>query len=879
MRRWLRKLVAVVRKRPLDEELREELDAHIEMLTEDNIAAGMEPAAARRSARLTVGNPAVAEELHRDARGLPTLESFLQDLRYAYRTLTREWSFTVVAVAILGIGIGANTVVYSLVDALVLQPLPFTQPDRLVWIANGEPGATNPSLLASRVLTFEGWREASTQLDELAAFSPFFTRDSWALTGDGKDPERVKGVLVTDNFLPLLGVPLDLGRSFTPEEVAVGGPQAVIVSHSLWERRFESDVSLVGRPIEINDAPVTVVGILPADFDFGSAFAPGYDVDLLFPALLERMSFWGNTLSVVGRMGPDATLASTAAELEALTTNLRQERPELEGWVVFARTSALQDHVNGPVRGALWLLWGAVGMVLLIVCANLANLMLVRGVARRRELAVRAALGAGRGRLMRQLLTESFVLSLLGVTLGVGLAVVGLRTIVARQAVVLPLLERVRIDGSVLAVTGTTALLVALVVGLVPALQLARRDGLAALGQSSRGAVGDRAEHWTRASLVVAEIALACTLLVGAGLLVRSFGHLLDVELGFEPSQRASFQVSAGARYTDSAEVVSFHHELGDTLRAVPGVNDVAFTDNLPLDGNRSWGLRRADDPDATSPTSAFVRFVSEGYFEAMGVDLLTGRGFTRDDTDQSEAVIVINDTLARTLWPGSDPIDEAVLLGDTETRVVGVVEDVRHNSLDEESGAEMYLPMARFGLRNFSVVVHTDGDPRALTGQLRSALREVDPRLPFTDFRPLDRLVDRAVSSRRFFMSMLTSFAGMALLLASLGIYGVISYSVGQRRAEIGVRLALGAQPGRVLGEEMRRGLRLTGIGLAIGIVGAVAASRLLQTQLYQVGATDPTTYALMAAVLLAVAMFAGYLPARRAARTNPVQALRDGA
>lgn len=875
MKRWLRKLVAVLRKRPLDDELREELDAHIDMLTEDNLAAGMEPDEARRRARLAVGNPAVAQELHRDARGLPTLESFLQDLRYAYRTLTRDWGFTLVAVSILGLGIGANTVVYGLVDALILQPLPFAEPDRLVWISNGEPGATNPSLLASRVLTFEGWREASTQLADLAAFSPFFTRDSWALTGDGRDPEPLKGVLVTDNFLGLLGVPLELGRSFSTQEVSVDGPAAVIVSHRLWTQRFESDPALVGRAIELNDVPYTVVGVLPRDFDFGSAFAPGYRVDLLLPGILEQMAGWGNTLSVVGRMTPEATVASTRQELEAITTNLKQERPELDGWVVFANTIPLQEQVNGPVRGALWLLWGAVILVLVIVCANLANLMLVRSVSRRRELAVRAALGAGRTRLMRQVLTESLTLTLFGVAVGVGLAWAALRLIVSRQAVVLPMLERVRIDGSVLTVTAATTLLVALVIGAGPALQVARRGGLAALGQSSRGTVGDRAEHWTRSGLVVAEIALACTLLIGAGLLVRSFGQILEVELGFEPGRRASFQVSAGARYADE-EVGRFHLDLLDTLRSLSGVEGAAFSDNLPLDGNRSWGLRRSDDPDGEDSISAYVRLVSDGYFETMGIDVLAGRELTRDDTD-GDPVVVLNETAARTLWPERDPINESAELYAGPTRVVGVVADVRHNGLDEESGAEMYLPISRFGVRNFSTVVHTDGDPRAMAGQIRGAIRELDPRIPFNDYRPLDHLVDRAVSSRRFFMSMLAGFAGMALVLASLGIYGVISYSVGQRRAEIGVRLALGARPGRVLGEEMRRGMVLVGAGLAIGLIGAVLASRFIGSQLYQVAATDPATYAGMGAILFAVALLAGYLPARRAARTNPVSALRS--
>lgn len=879
MRRLLRKAIAVFRKRSLDDELRAELESHVEMATEDHIAAGMEPVEARRRARIEVGNLGVAQELHREARGLPRLESFVQDARYGLRTLGRDWPFTLVAVTILALGIGANTVVYSFVDALLLSPLPFAEPERLVWISNGEPGETNPSGLASRVLTYRAWLEGVDQLEEAAAYSPFFTRASWALTGDGREPERLKAVRVTGNFLSVLGVSPQLGRRFAADEVVVNGPRAVIISHGLWERRFEGRGGIIGEPIELNDEPWTVVGVLPADFDFGSVFEPGYHVDLLIPAILDEMDGWGNTLAVVGRLAPGATVQSAARELEAFTERLKEDRPELAGWTVFARTSRLRDHVSAPIRSALWLLWGAVGLVLLIVCANLANLMLVRGVSRRPEMAIRAALGAGRARLFRQLLTESALLAGLGVVLGLSLATLTVRAIVARESFALPLLETTRIDGSVVAVAALTTLLVTLVVGIVPAIQVGRRDGTGTLEKSSRGAVGDRAQHWTRSSLVVAEIALACTLLIGAGLLIRSFGQLIDVELGFEPRNRASFQVSAGARYRDSTDVEEFQRQLLQRLRDTPRVEDAAFSDNLPLDGNRSWGLRRADrfeDEEVTG--TAYVRLVSDGYFETMGIPVLSGRGFTPDDSSGGEPVIVLNQTAAEWLWPEGNPVGERVIAGGNERRVVGVVGDVRHNAMEEESGSEMYLPIAQAGVRAASLVVHTEGNPLAMAGAIRAAVREVDPRIPFNDLQPLERLVDRAVASRRFVTGMLVGFAGLALVLASLGIYGVISYSVGQRRPEIGVRLALGAQPGRVLRAEIRRALVMTACGLGLGLGGALLASRLLRSLLYEVGTTDAATYATMGAVLLGAGLLAGYLPARRAARINPVTALRDG-
>ncbi|NKB87098.1 MAG: FtsX-like permease family protein [Acidobacteria bacterium] len=876
---WLRKLLAVVRKRPLDDDLAAELEIHIEMLTDDKVAAGMSRTQARREARIAVGNLSVAHELHREARGLPTLESVLQDLKYAFRNLRRDYGFTFVAVAILGIGIGANATVFSLVDALLLSPLPFEEPDRLIWIENGDrenPGSTNPSALASRVLTMQHWQASSGLIHEFGGYSPFFTRGSWALTGDGQEPERLVGVRVTDNLFPMLGIEPHLGRFFEPGEVVPDGPPAVILSHGLWERRFESDSSIVGRMIDLNDNDWTVVGVTPPDFDFGSVFEPGYNVQVFIPAVLDNMTFWGNTMSVVGRLAPGATIPAAQAELNAINLRLDDEEPELDGWTYWGFVSPLSHHVSKSVSGALWLLWGAVGMVLLIVCANLSNLMLVRGVSRRREMAVRSALGAGRSRLVRQLVTESLLLAGLGVAVGLGLAIGAMRWIGQSQGVVLPLLDRAGIDVTAFLFTAGLAVAVALLIGALPAIQVTRRDPFADLGTSTRGATGSRAQSLTRSSLVVVEVALACTLLIGAGLLIRSFGQILDVELGFEPTGRASFQVNAGSRYADITDVVALQRQLRDRLMEIPGVESVALTDNLPLDGNRSWGLRPAEDTEGELSGSAYVRLVGDGYFATMGIPVLSGRAFSADDAD-GDPVIIINETAAKALWPGKEAVGQYAVGGQNEARVIGVVADVRHNAMDEASGREMYFLVPQLPVRSSSFVVRTAGNPQAMTGQVRNAVREVDPLIPFTDFRPIEQLVDRAVSSRRFFMGMLTGFAGIALLLASLGIYGVISYSVGQRRGEIGIRLALGAQPGNVLMEEVRRGALMAGIGLALGLASALLATQLMASQLYGVGATDPVTYLGMGFMLLAVAMLAGFIPAQRAARTNPTTALRD--
>ena len=530
------------------------------------------------------------------------------------------------------------------------------------------------------------------------------------------------------------------------------------------------------------------------------------------------------------------------------------------------------------MRNALWVLWGAVGMVLLIACANLSNLLLVRGVSRRGELAVRGALGAGKGRLVRQLLTESLVLSGLGAILGIGLAWLAVRLIVSSQAVVMPMLERVQLDAVGLGFALLVTVVIGVVVGTAPALQVSRRDPAAAMSLSGRGALGDQAHSWTRSSLVVAEIALACVLLVGAGLLARSFMQILDVELGFRPEHKAMLRVEVGSRYDSTEKIVAFYGQITSAAPAVTGVAAAALTAALPLDSNRTWGIRRVDSDDSPDAfQGAFIRLIGNGYFGTMGVPVLAGREFVTDDTTDSEPVIVVNRTLAETLFPGRSALGQSVLTSGGTRRIVGVVGDVRHNRLDEDAGNEMYLPLPQMRTRSLNMVVRGERDPLALAGQLRTALRDADPLLPFTDFLPLGYLVERAVSPRRFFMAMLVGFAGIALILAALGVYGVISYSVGQRRAEIGVRLALGAMPTAVLLEEIRRGMGMALAGLGVGLVGSFLLARLMASLLYEVGTGDPITYAAMVTTLLAVALLAGYLPARRASRTDPVTALRD--
>ncbi len=802
------------------------------------------------------------------------LDSIVQDLRYTARTLRRDSGFTTFAVLIVGLGIGASATVFSVVNTLLLRPLPFHEPERLVWIANHDTGGLSGA--TTQVDYLLDLRARNRSFTDVAGYFAFYGVGDNLLSGQG-EPERLSGVPVSENFFQLLGVQPQLGRLFTAEECKWHGPKAVLLSHGLWARRFNSDPAIVGRTLTINDEPVTVVGVLPASFDFASVFAPGSHFDLYFPfPLTSETNRWGNTMAMIGRLKPGVTIGSAEAELKVLAAQMTRAHPErndFEGHLM-----ALTEHVSGQIRPALLVLACAVGVVMLIVCANLSNLLLARTAARQKEIAIRTALGAGRGRLIRQMLTECVALSCCGALLGVMLAAAGTRVLASLQALSIPLLGNVRTDVTVLAFCLLAAVLTGVVFGLAPALQTPAGAVHEALKDTARGSTAGRSRNWIRSALVVSEIAFACVLLVSAGLLIRSFLRVLDVNLGFQPEHAAAIRVDPDASHAASAQqLLAYFDEVLRRARDVPGIGAAGLTDTLPLGRNRSWGAPAKGQvyPPGKFP-DAFVRVVSDGYLRAMGIPLIAGRDISDRDRPTTEPVIVINQTMARTLWPGQNAVGQ-IMLACGERHVVGVVSDVRHLALEQESGMEMYLPIRQCGdFSSVDLVIRTSLPPEELATGVRAALKPIAPNLPGKDFRTLQQLVDKAVSPRRFVVILLGGFALFALLLASLGIYGVISYGVSQRTQEIGIRMALGASASRLRAGIMGQTLGLAAIGIFLGAAASLALARALSGLLFGVTARDAVTFLGMPVVLTLVALAAGYLPARRASRIDPAVALR---
>ena len=696
------------------------------------------------------------------------------------------------------------------------------------------------------------------------------------LSGRG-EPERLSGVPVSENFFDVLGVKPLLGRAFNAQESAWNGPKAVMLGYALWERRFNRDPTIVGTSLVINDASHTVVGVLPASFDFATIFAPGSRFDLYFPfPLSPETNRWGNTMAMIGRLKPGATAANAHAEVRVLAQLMRREHPERNGFEGIVKP--LSQHVSGNIRLAVLVLAGAVGMVMLIVCANLSNLLLARTAARQKEIAIRMALGAGRKRLLAQMLTEGLVLSSGGAVLGLALAVASTRLLTQLDAVSIPLLRDVRTDVAALVFTVGVTLITGIVFGLAPALQASGAGMTGALKDASRGSTEGQKRAFVRNALVVSEIAFACVLLVGAGLLIRSLVTVLEVEMGFDPARTATIRVDPDSRVTQAQRLA----HMDDVLRRVgqaPGIEHAAITDTLPFGRNRTWGAgAKGVTYERGKYPLAFVRLVSEGYPAAMGIPFLAGRDFSASDMTGKEPVMLVNKTLAEALWPGEDPIGRYVAGPCAkERRVVGVVSDVRHLSLEQPSGNEMYIPARQCDdIAGSYLVVRSTLPPGQVAATLRAALIPIAPNLASNDFRTLQQIVDRSVSPRRFTVLLLGGFAVFALILASLGIYALISYSVNQRTQEIGIRMALGASARDVQARIIGQTLRLAVIGLVIGAGASLLLARSASGLLFGVTAGDPQTFVGMIGVLAIVALVAGYLPARRASRIDPMVALR---
>jgi predicted permease len=795
-------------------------------------------------------------------------------MKHAFRSLLKSPGFAFTALATLALGIGTCTAMFSLVDAVLLKPLPFRDPARLVWIENSFGGGLSGR--TSRADTLLDWRARSRSFESLAGYFAFFDYGRTTLTGSG-DPERLRAVGVTDNLLTTLGVQPQLGRNFTAEEASGHGPAAVILSHDFWQRRFAGDPSIVGRTLLLNKTPTTVVGVLPRTFDFDAVFSPGNEIELITPfPLTPDTASWGNTLFGIARLRPGITPAEAQAELDVLDASLRKAHPERYGFG--ARVSTLDDALRGKFRRSFYLLAGAVLCVLAIACVNLSNLLLARVNARRQEFAVRVALGASRRHLVQQALTESLVLAFAGSLAGIPLAVWATDLLAHLQTFGVPLLQDATVDLTALGVAIALTTLAGIACGLLPALSLSNTRHTAALQNATHQRTAGRSSSLARSTLVVAEVALACMLLVGAGLLLRSFDRLLQVDLGFQPRHAMAWRIDPQRNFQSGGEVDTYLGDLARRVAALPGVESVGFSDTLPLSRNRTWGAGAVgiEYPQDRYPV-ADPRLVDAHYLSTMKIPLVAGRGFEEHFDPKAPKAIIVNENLARSLFPdGRNPLGQKLRVNG-ESTIIGIAANVRASSLEQTGGNEMYLDCRQCGdWSALEMVVRSTRPLASLAPEVRAALVAHDPALPSRESYPLDQLVDDAVAPRRLITSMLGFFSTLALTLAALGLYGLIAYSVVQRTQEIGIRMAIGAQRRDILELVLRGGLRLVLLGLAIGLAGAFALTRLLQSLLYGVTAHDPLAFLGNAVLLLVVATAACVLPALRATRVDPLTALR---
>ena len=870
------------RRERVEGRLNDEIRGYVQMLTDEKVAAGIAAKEARRMALIEVGGVAQVKQAVREDRAGMGIEALGQDLRYAFRTLRRDWSFTAIAVLILALGIGANVAVFSVVNAMMLRPLPFHDPQQLVWM-EGNGGLGGLSETSYWVNAYEEFARHNTSFENVTGFVPYYELSQTKLLGDGA-PKPVAGVWVAGDFFQTLGVRPMLGRLFTTEEAVnynKGGRPAVILSYGFWQRQFNGDPGIVGKLIHINGRATPVVGVMPESFDFGGTFAPGTKMDFFVPIIMDSIQNWGHMLSLVGRLKPGVTVKQAQAEANVLFPAMKAAgHPE---WNTDAATVmiGLKEHIAGTMRRPLEILWCAVGMILLIVCVNLSNLLLARAAGRSKEFALRISLGAKRGRLIRQLLTESLVLSGMGALLGILLAYAATRYLSHQEVFSLPLLASVHVDGEALGWAVLLTVVVGLVFGLVPGWKLTsgeRNNLQEALKDGGRGSSHGRGHDRLRSTLVVSEIALACVLLVGAGLLLRSFMRVMDTDLGFEPSHAAAISVD----FEDGGSAAKRGVILAEMVRRVsliPGIESVGLSDALPLTHSRSWDLISKARPHPAGPdTDAFIYVVTPGYLRTMGMRLVAGRDLDWHDTADKEHVIVINEAGARREWPGEDPIGKlATGIGEGDSRVVGVIADVHESSVEADSAVQVYAPAMQAQADGMKMVVRSRLPAESLTPSVLNVLRSMNPGQPHTELKPIQEFVDRATSPRRFLALLVGIFAALGLVLASLGIYGVISYSVAQRTQEIGIRMALGASTGRVQMDVMTKTLRLAAMGIAAGTIASFAMAKGIAALLFGTAPTDAVTYAAVVFSLGAVALLAGYLPARRASRIDPMQALRS--
>jgi predicted permease len=878
---WARRVGALFRKSRKDREMNEEMEQHLERLMERHLAEGLSPEEAAHAAQREFGRFEQLKEEARSERIWMWPAEFFQDLRFGGRTLVKSPGFTLVAVAALALGIGANTAIFSVVNAVLLRPLPFKNPDQLVMIWENATHLGFPKNTPSPA-NFLDWQRQSTVFTGMAALA----QRNFNLTGVG-EPERLDGRRVSANLFDILGVRPRLGRGLQPQDDKPG-THVVLLSDGLWQRRFGADPAIVGRAINLNGESFTVVGVMPPGIQL-----PGYSnwrdqlwVPMAFPAE-EAAARGDHYLEVIARLKPGVTLEQARAEMDTIAARLAQQYPQ-ENLRIGATVNPLHEEVVGEIRPALLILLGAVAFVLLIACANVANLLLARAAVRQKEIALRLALGATRSRLVRQLLAESILLAVLGGAVGLFLAFIGLDLL--KQFIPDGITQRdaIAIDGRVFGFTALVAIVTGFVFGLVPAAQASHFSLNEALKEGGRDSVGGGKGVRLRGLLVITEVAVSFVLLIGAGLLINSFFHLRNLDPGFRADHLLTAKIEMSeTKYPDRAHRVPFLDEILRRVRVLPGVESVALAGNLPLTYNgdsMAIAVEGIPDPPPDQRLDVIYRAVGPGYFHTMGIPLLQGRDFNdRDTTDERTYKVIVSEKLAEHYWPGQNPIGKRLKAGSTTSEgpwreVVGVVKDVRQNDFIAQPKMQIYLSYRQLrDLAPNALVIRTSVDPLSLANAVRNAIWAVDKDQPVSDIESMEHIVAGAVARQRFSMLLLGLFAGLALVLAAVGIYGVMSYSVTQRRREIGIRMALGAQKHDVLAMTLRQGLRLTFLGLAIGMTGALLLTRLMSALLFGVSATDPITFGAITLILAAVAVLASYIPALRSMKVDPVIALRQ--
>ena len=869
-------------------EIVEELAQHLEDVYERSIKTGATESEAKRMALLELDDHKLRNEIQRSQkpfREQPVPESgrsnlladLLHDLRYAARIQLKNPAFTVVAVIALALGIGANTAIFSVVNTVLLRPLPYKDPERLVmvWEDATKHGYPRDTPAAAN---YVDWRDQNQVFEGMAAIAD----ESFNLTGAG-DPERLEGRRVSANLFPILGVEPQVGRVFTAAEDQPGSEHVVLLSYGLWQRRFGGDPGIVGKSLTLNGESYIVVGVMPARFQFPSSDDQAW-VPIAFTQ--EQAASRGrHYLQVIARLKPGVTLAQAQSEMSTIATRLQQQYPESNTDLGAAVTS-LHEHLVGDIRPALLILLGAVGLVLLIACANVANLLLARAAVRQKEIAVRVALGAKRGRLIRQFLTESVVLSTLGGVVGLIVAYTGLLLLRSFIPENISQAREISIDLKVLGFTLLVSVATGVIFGLAPAIQAVRFNQSETLKEGGRDAATGGGGKRLRSVLVMAEVAISLVLLIGAGLLINSFLRLRNVDPGFRADNLLTMKiVLPEPKYEEFERRTAFYTDVVQRVQSLPGVRSAAVTTNLPLyrQGN-SIGIRIEGRP-APPPGQELIvvtRIVSPGYFDTMSIPLLSGRKLSDQDTETTPNAAVISETMARRYWPNEDPIGKRIAAGRIESdqdwiSVVGVVKDVRQFELTAAPRPQMYVSYRQAGFfAPEDLVVKTDVDPASMAATVRNAVWEIDKDQPVSNIRTMEEILADSIARQRFSMLLLAIFAGVALVLAAVGIYGVMSYSVAQRTHEIGIRMALGAQTGAVLKLAVGYGMKLVIAGIVVGLVAALALTRVMSTLLFGVTATDPTTFTLISLLLVLVAAIASYIPARRATKVDPMIALR---